>query len=132
MVKVDYTAKSRWLLIVAVMLALSACERQPQDETERAPSGAPPAQAPAESPAEAPAATDRHRADGRIEAIHEAEATVTITHDPVDDLGWPSMTMDFRIDDPTLLTGLEEGQRVRFTFEEDPPGYVVTEIAAAE
>jgi Cu/Ag efflux protein CusF len=123
----------RGLMIAALFLFLTACEPQQQQEE---PGRAPPAEQPPvveerdRVPSAAPpAAAAAHRAEGRIEAIRTDQQTVTITHEPVPTLGWPEMTMDFYVEDPGLLLGIEEGQHIRFSFEEDPPGsYVVTEI----
>jgi Cu/Ag efflux protein CusF len=124
----------RGLMIAALFLFLTACEPQQQQEE---PGRAPPAEQPPvveerdRVPSAAPptATAEAHRAEGRVEAIHTDQQTVTITHEPVPTLGWPEMTMDFYVEDLDLLMGIEEGQHIRFSFEEDPPGsYVVTEI----
>ena len=54
---------------------------------------------------------------------------VSLSHEPIPALGWPEMTMDFGIADPTLVEGLEAGTPIRFRFEDRGPGeYVVTRI----
>jgi membrane fusion protein, copper/silver efflux system len=104
-------------LAVLTLLAVAGCERPP-DAVGPAP-GAP------------PAAVEEHevRVEGRIESIDIENRSVVISHEPVEALGWPAMTMNFRVDDPNVVTAVREGQRVRFFFEEGPPGsYVVTDI----
>ena len=58
---------------------------------------------------------------GRVEAIDPR--SITVSHQPVPAIGWPAMTMTFRVADPTLLRGYKKGDRVRFGFDqpsEDP------------
>ncbi|MBW3618577.1 MAG: efflux RND transporter periplasmic adaptor subunit [Proteobacteria bacterium] len=59
-----------------------------------------------------------HASNGRIEAINPQ--SVTLSHQPVPTLGWPAMTMAFRMDDPALARGLKAGDRVSFAFVQAP------------
>jgi Cu(I)/Ag(I) efflux system protein CusF len=43
--------------------------------------------------------------------------TVTIAHQPISAIGWPAMTMPFKVADPALLDKLVAGSRIRFTLE---------------
>ncbi|MGE3279980.1 MAG: efflux RND transporter periplasmic adaptor subunit [Alphaproteobacteria bacterium] len=38
---------------------------------------------------------------------------VNVSHEPVPAIGWPAMTMDFRVDDAVPLDGLDKGRTVR-------------------
>lgn len=69
-----------------------------------------------------------HEAVGRIELIEQGG--ITISHQPVPAIGWPAMTMRFRVVDPALSRGLQRGQQVRFAFEQAPQGPTVRRIAA--
>ena len=60
---------------------------------------------------------------GRIEQI--TPRSVTFSHEPVPALGWPAMTMTFRLLDPTITRGLKTGDRVRFDFDQPPTGPTV-------
>lgn len=57
---------------------------------------------------------------GRIEAI--GAGSVTISHEPVPAIGWPAMTMTFRVASPSLVRGYRTGDRVRFGFDQPPEG----------
>jgi Cu(I)/Ag(I) efflux system protein CusF len=64
---------------------------------------------------------------GVITAIDVKEDTVTLKHEPIPALGWPSMTMDFRVTPPSLLNGLKVGQKIHFDTNE---GQGLPEITA--
>ena len=49
---------------------------------------------------------------------------INISHDPVDSIGWPAMTMLFRLADPGLASKVEPGQRIEFRFTTDDGGTV--------
>jgi Cu(I)/Ag(I) efflux system membrane fusion protein len=66
---------------------------------------------------------------GRIEAL--AGDQITISHEPVPAIGWPAMTMTFRLEPPTLAKGLKAGDRVAFGFEQRPDGPVVRRLGPA-
>ncbi|MES2895964.1 MAG: efflux RND transporter periplasmic adaptor subunit [Pseudomonadota bacterium] len=53
---------------------------------------------------------------GRIEAL--SPTTVTLSHGAIPAVGWPAMTMAFRLADPALAQGLKVGDRVRFAFDQ--------------
>jgi Cu(I)/Ag(I) efflux system membrane fusion protein len=66
---------------------------------------------------------------GRIEAIQGDQ--ITFSHEPVPAIGWPAMTMTFKVDPATLARGLKIGDRVGFAFEQRPEGPVVRRITPA-
>jgi Cu(I)/Ag(I) efflux system membrane fusion protein len=73
--------------------------------------------------------TSLHETRGRIEAI-TADA-ITLSHDPVPAIGWPAMTMTFRLDPPALAKGMKVGDRIAFGFEQKPSGPVVRRLTPA-
>jgi membrane fusion protein, copper/silver efflux system len=54
---------------------------------------------------------------------------VTIDHGPIEGIGWPAMTMTFRVDDPELVKGVRTGDRVSFSFAQSRAGSTLTSIA---
>ncbi len=58
------------------------------------------------------------RGVGVVTEINAAEAVVTLKHEPIPALGWPSMTMPFHLASPALLTGLKVGQKIAFDTKE--------------
>jgi Cu(I)/Ag(I) efflux system protein CusF len=64
---------------------------------------------------------------GEVKALDAKAGKVTLHHGPVAALGWPAMTMTFKVA-PELLKTVKPGQKVRFTvIDGDQP--VVTAIA---
>jgi Cu(I)/Ag(I) efflux system membrane fusion protein len=83
------------------------------------------------APAAAPAAAQPALATtrGRIEALSGDQ--ITISHEPVPAIGWPAMTMTFKLDPPSLANGYKVGDRIAFGFEQKPEGPVVRQISPA-
>ncbi|MDP3537577.1 MAG: efflux RND transporter periplasmic adaptor subunit [Azonexus sp.] len=72
-----------------------------------------------------------HKAVGVLNAVDAASGTVTISHEPVASLKWPSMKMDFVLANPSLVAGFKPGAMVEFEFVERGPGeWVVTSVVA--
>lgn len=89
------------------------------------PAPSPPTAAPAHAahtapPAPAPAL---HETTGRVESI--SPSSVTLSHQAVPDIGWPAMTMTFRLVDPQLAKGVKVGDRVAFGFDQPAEGPTV-------
>jgi Cu(I)/Ag(I) efflux system membrane fusion protein len=63
---------------------------------------------------------------GRIEALTGDQ--ITFSHEPVPAIGWPAMTMTFKLDPPALAKGMKVGDRAAFGFEQRPAGPVVRKI----
>jgi Cu(I)/Ag(I) efflux system membrane fusion protein len=65
---------------------------------------------------------------GRIEALTGEQ--ITFSHEPVPALGWPAMTMTFKLDPPALAKGMKVGDHVAFGFEQKSDGPVVRRLSA--
>ncbi len=63
---------------------------------------------------------------GVIQQIDKANAKVKITHDPIAALGWPRMTMFFRLKDSAIADRIKEGEKVDFYLEKSSSGYVIS------
>jgi Cu(I)/Ag(I) efflux system protein CusF len=57
---------------------------------------------------------------GVVAEIDAKEAVVTLKHEPIPALGWPSMTMPFHLASPAMLKGLKVGQKIAFDTKEAP------------
>ena len=68
--------------------------------------------------------------DATVRKIDVAQGKVTLNHGEIKNLDMPPMTMVFRVKDPTLLKGLAEGTKVKFSAQKIDGQYVVTEIKA--
>jgi len=66
------------------------------------------------------------RGTGVVKAVNKAQGTVTLAHDPIKSINWPSMTMAFKVKDKTLLDSAKTGARVDFTLEKAGNDYIVT------
>jgi Cu(I)/Ag(I) efflux system membrane fusion protein len=64
---------------------------------------------------------------GRIEAL--TADSITLSHEPVPAIGWPAMTMTFKLGSRALAKGVKAGDRVAFGFEQKPDGPVVRRLA---
>ena len=113
--------------------AVAATTTEPK-ETMRAPSDherhdsmaktEPQAPSVAEKPTAGPGATIM--ATGVVKSIDKANGKVKLIHDPIAVLGWPKMTMFFRLKDTTLADQIKEGDAVQFSLEKSPSGYVIS------
>ena len=65
---------------------------------------------------------------GVIKKLKPAEHKVNMTHDPIPELKWPSMTMDFNLSNEASLKGLREGDKVMFELMEMPEGYIIKRV----
>ena len=54
--------------------------------------------------------------------------SVVISHQPIKALGWPAMTMGFKVADRAQLKGLAVGNQVDFSLKDAAMGAVVTAI----
>jgi membrane fusion protein, copper/silver efflux system len=69
---------------------------------------------------------------GIIQAIKADENTVNLQHEPIEDLGWPAMTMNFTVAEGVDLSKLSVNETVMFQLEERDDKYLITSIHAME
>ena len=82
------------------------------------------------TPMPAPARTPAlYESVGRVEQI--SPASVTLSHQPVPAIGWPAMTMTFRLGEPALAKEVKVGDRVTFAFDQPPSGPTVRRMSKA-
>ena len=55
--------------------------------------------------------------DGEIRKVDTAAQKLTVKHGPIENLGMSSMTMVFRVADPSFLTAVKPGDKVKMTVE---------------
>ena len=56
----------------------------------------------------------RHQGEAKVEAI--TRDAITLSHDPIPSIKWPSMTMDFKPPEKGLPRNVQAGDRVSFEF----------------
>ena len=69
-----------------------------------------------------------HKATGVVTRVDQAAGKVTIKHEPVQSMNWPSMTMTFSAKDKTMLKNVKKDQKVDFEFVQEGKDYVVTSV----
>lgn len=67
-----------------------------------------------------------HTASGTVTAVSETE--LTISHGPVESLGWPAMTMPFKVETARQIQGVKVGDTVTFSFRQEGSQYVLTSV----
>ena len=68
------------------------------------------------------------RGFGIIKSIMPGHGMLNLEHDPIPDLGWPSMQMDFITVEGVSLEGLSVGQGVNFELEKQGDNYRISRI----
>ena len=61
-----------------------------------------------------------HHGTGRITDLHIAKGRVELEHDPIASLKWPAMTMEFAVEDPSVLSHFKRGDAVEFELRGEP------------
>lgn len=62
---------------------------------------------------------------GRIEDINLERRRFRVTHGPIDQLGWPGMTMEFDVDPQVNMQAFSNGQDIRFFLRQNHAGEFV-------
>ena len=111
------------LMSAAALLALiaAACSQEsaPPATTSEAP------MAPMEA---APAATGAISGVGMVMAVDATAGTVTLDHEPINAISWPAMQMQFRAEDPAILSNIAVGDHVTFTLKSATESSMITAI----
>ncbi len=74
----------------------------------------------------APATT--HMGTGVVKNINLSDGVVTLVHEPIKSLNWPTMTMGFQVKDKVLLDKVKPGHKVEFTLVQAGKDYVITSM----
>jgi len=70
--------------------------------------------------------------NGVIMEINTDDNTLNLKHDPIDDLGWPAMTMDFSVMPDVDLSKLSVNESVMFQLEKHGDSYMITSVHVME
>ena len=69
---------------------------------------------------------------GTVNSVDPAQHKVNVSHNPIPEIGWPAMTMDFPVAPAVDLRALKPGTRVNFTIEQGQGGmYEIRAISPA-
>ena len=70
--------------------------------------------------------------EGVVRTIQKEAGQITISHEPLVNLGMGKMTMTFRLKTPALVEGIKEGSRIRFVAENVKGELIVVALQAAK
>jgi len=76
----------------------------------------------------APAHAQEAQASGEVRRVNADEGKITIKHGAISELELPAMSLVYRAD-PTLLRGIQPGDKITFTAKREGKRYVVTKIS---
>ena len=68
---------------------------------------------------------------GRVQEVDKANGRVKLAHEAIETLGWPKMTMFFRLKDIALAEQVKVGEETDFFLEKASVGYVITRFGKA-
>ncbi|MBU1690033.1 MAG: copper-binding protein [Gammaproteobacteria bacterium] len=78
-------------------------------------------------------AADVANGKGTVNKIDAETSTLNISHEAIPSIKWPAMTMDFKVADKKVLSGIKAGQVVTFGLtKEAKTGYVISHIEPAK
>jgi len=78
-------------------------------------------------------AADAASGTGTINKVDNTTGSVNISHEAIPAIKWPAMTMDIKVADKKILSGVKSGQVVSFGLIKDPKaGYVISHIEPAK
>ena len=59
---------------------------------------------------------------GAVNSVDPAQHKINLSHNPIPEIGWPAMTMEFPVAASIDLTAIKPGTRVNFTIEQGQGG----------
>ena len=69
---------------------------------------------------------------GTVNSVDPAQHKINLSHQPIPEIGWPAMTMEFPVAPSIDLKSVKPGARVNFTIEQGQGGmYEIRAIAPA-
>src|SRR3990172_5264807 len=79
-----------------------------------------------------PADSGQAMTEGLVKKVDKTAGKVTLSHEPIANLGMPKKTRIFRVIDPEMLNRLKEGDRIRFIADKVNGAFTVMEFELAE
>jgi Cu/Ag efflux protein CusF len=73
-------------------------------------------------------AGETHKGKGIVKSVDAEKGTVSLSHDPIQSMNWPAMTMTFKAKDKAMLEKVKPNVKVEFSFVQSGKDYVVTDI----
>ena len=69
-----------------------------------------------------------HKGTGVVTNVDRVGGKVTLKHDPIKSLNWPTMTMAFSVKDKAMLDKVAKDKKVEFEFVQQGQQFVITSI----
>lgn len=69
-----------------------------------------------------------HKGTGVVTNVDRSAGKVTLKHDPIKSLNWPTMSMAFAVKDKAMLGSLSKNKKVEFEFVQQGDQFVITSI----
>ena len=69
---------------------------------------------------------------GVVKKVDKDAGKVTISHEPIENLGMPKMTMVFRVKDPVMLDQMKPGEKIDFAADKVDGAYTVVRVESAK
>jgi Cu(I)/Ag(I) efflux system protein CusF len=69
-----------------------------------------------------------HKGTGVVTNVDRSAGKVTLRHEPIKSLNWPTMTMAFAVKDKAMLDSLAKDKKVQFEFVQQGDQFVITAI----
>ncbi len=113
----------RTFSIVAVLLLTAAPPAVAAEHNQMPMAGMPMAQG---------AEDQMHAGHGTVKKVAMEAGRITISHEPIQSLRWPAMTMSFMVADKSLLKDIRPGMKVDFELRKMGANYKITQITAAK
>ena len=75
-----------------------------------------------------PARTAAVSGTALVQGVDKPNGKLKLAHDPISALGWPKMTMFFRLKDSALADRVKEGDKIEFSLEKSASGYIISDL----
>ena len=69
-----------------------------------------------------------HKGTGVVTNVDRTGGKVTLKHEPIKSLNWPTMTMAFGVKDKAMLDKVAKDKKVEFEFVQQGQQFVITSI----
>ena len=79
-----------------------------------------------------PAESGQSATAGLVKKVDKNAGKATISHEPIENLGMPKMTMVFRVKDTAMLDQLKEGDKINFVADKVNGAFTVMRFEPAK
>ena len=121
---------SYWLLLIALLLAVTSCQKQKQAAQITRPTPATATSGPRPPGFPPPVMNQPYPATGVVVLINRKEGWIEINHEEIKGL-MPAMQMEFWVKNRSLLEKVKAGDQIDFTVVETETGEYLTELKRA-